>query len=104
MALAPASCKGAGAPTVRKSGTLRIGWVGLGGGDHPAHAPSRHAIRFREPIDDNGAVAHAVNARHGDMFRAVIENVLVNFIGDTVSIPAHAKVSNEFQLRARENL
>ena len=36
------------------------------------------------------------------MLRAVINNVLVNFIGDGEGIPAHAEIANKFQFFARE--
>ena len=35
-------------------------------------------------------------------FVAVVNNVLVNFIGDGEGVPAHAEVADEFQLLARE--
>ena len=35
-------------------------------------------------------------------WRAVVNNMLVNFIGDGESVPAHAEVADEFQFFARE--
>ena len=37
------------------------------------------------------------------MLRAVVQNVLVDFVGDAEGVPAHAKVANEFELRAGKN-
>ncbi len=70
--------------------------------NRPANAPARNAIRLGHAIDHNGALAHAFDAGHGNVLRAVIKNVLVNFVGDAERIPAHAKVPNEFELCARK--
>src|SRR6266478_1356585 len=71
--------------------------------DGPADAPAGDAIGLEHAVDHDGALAHAIDARHGDVLRAVIQNVLVNFIGDAERVPAHAKIANEFQLRTREH-
>src|ERR1019366_4303765 len=70
----------------------------------PADAPSSHAISFRHSIDGNRAVAHAVQRCHRDVLRAVVNNVLVNFVGNREGVPAHAKVADEFQLFAGKHL
>ncbi len=71
---------------------------------HPAHAPTGNAVRFRQAIYDDRAIAHSVDARHGNMFRAVVQNVLVDFVGDAVCVPPDAEVADEFEFRAREYL
>ena len=71
--------------------------------ESPADAPAGDAVGFGHAVDDDGAVAHAVDAGHRDVLRRVIENVLVNFVGDAEGIPAHTQVADEFQLGAREH-
>src|SRR2546430_6990424 len=58
---------------------------------------------FRETIDNDSVVAHAINAGHGDVLRAIVKNVLVDFIGDAIGVPANTEVANEFELSAGEN-
>ena len=48
-------------------------------------------------------VAHAVDRGHGNMLRAVVKNVLVDFVGDAISVPTNAEVADEFEFPAREN-
>ena len=71
--------------------------------ENPAHAPSGDTVGFREAIDDDGAVAHAVDGGHGHVLCAVVKNVLVDFVCDAVGVPADAKVADKFEFRAGEN-
>src|SRR2546430_4748431 len=48
------------------------------------------------------SVAHAIDARHGDVFGGIVEDVLVDFVGDAVGVPADAEVANELELGSRE--
>src|SRR5438034_499709 len=40
---------------------------------------------------------------HGNVLRAVIKNVFVDFVGDAIGVPANAKVADEFEFGARED-
>src|SRR6266436_5181527 len=71
--------------------------------DGPADAPAGDTVGLGHAVDHDGALVHAIDARHGDVLGAVVQNVLVNFIGDAERVPAHAKIANEFQLRTREH-
>src|SRR5208337_5342971 len=52
----------------------------------PADAPAGDAVGFGHAVDDDGAVAHAVQAGHGEVLGAVVDDVLVNFVGDAVGV------------------
>ena len=73
-------------------------------GNGPAHAPACDAVGLRKRIDSDGAVAHALERGHGNVLGAVVEHVLVDFIGNGVGIPADAEVPDGFELGALENL
>src|SRR5882762_9413275 len=73
-------------------------------GDGPSYTPSGHAVSLRHAVDGDCAVAHAIKRSHGNVPRALINDVLVDFISDRERIPAHAEVADEFQLFAREYL
>src|SRR5260370_28695293 len=70
----------------------------------PSDAPSRHTVSLRHAIDGDCAIAHALERSHGDVARAVENDVLVDFVSDRKSIPAHTEVADEFQFLAREHL
>ena len=93
------SCRAYGQKIVNFANRLRR----LRRSQHPAYAPSGDAVRFRQAIDDDRAVAHAVDARHGNMLGAIVQNVLIDFVGDAVGIPSHTEVTDEFELRSRED-
>ena len=50
------------------------------------------------------AVAHALERGHGDVPGAVVEDVLVDFVGDGEGIPAHAEIADGFEFLAGEHL
>src|SRR5207245_10379135 len=60
--------------------------------ENPTHAPSCDAVGFRQAVDDDGVVAHAIDSGHGDVLGAVVKNVFVNFVGDAVRVPANTEV------------
>ena len=72
--------------------------------DCPANSPSRHAVRFGEAINRDGAVLHAVEARNGDVLSAVVDDVLVNLVSDGQHVEFDAQIANEFQFFACEHL
>src|SRR2546430_16911546 len=37
------------------------------------------------------------------MLGAIVQNVLIDFVGDAVGIPSHTEVADEFELRSRED-
>jgi hypothetical protein len=82
---------------------LADGLRGIRRGDSPAYAPTGDAIGLGHAVDDDGAIAHAVDARHGDVLGAVVEDMFVDFVGDAVGIPSYAKIANEFEFGASEN-
>src|SRR5215469_8201646 len=80
------------------------GLRGFGRSDGPADTPAGDTIGFGHAIDDDGVVAHAVDACHGEVLGAVVENVLVDFVGDAVAVPAQTKITDELEFAARVNL
>lgn len=44
----------------------------FGGSNGPADAPASNAIGFGHAVDDDGAVAHAIDGSHGDVLSAVV--------------------------------
>jgi len=48
--------------------------------------------------------AHAIDARHGYVFSAVVKDVLVDFVGDAVGVPTgRRRLADEFELGSRED-
>ena len=103
-AATPASCSGAGAPTVRKSCILRIGPGQIGRRNRPAHPPSRDAERLRQAVDGDGAIGHAVDRRDRHVLVAVVDDVLVDLVGDRQHVPLLAEPGDELQLVPGEDL
>src|ERR1041385_7510197 len=68
----------------------------------PANPPASHAVRFGSAVDDYGAFAHPVERRYRDVLRAVVEDVLVDFIRDRHHIVLSAKSDNEFEFLTRK--
>ena len=94
-ATAPACCNGAGAPTVRKSCTLRT--VSLRCAAATTY-PSRHPVtlkRLREPADRHGPVVEPRERRHRQVLLLVDEDVLVDLVGEAeaVELPAERRDS-----------
>src|SRR6476660_3901286 len=71
-------------------------------GQGPTDAPAGHAVGFRHSVDDDGAISHSVDSRHGNVLGAVVQNVLVNLVGDAIGIPANAEIADELELAFRE--
>ena len=72
------------------------GLRGFGRSEGPADAPTGDAVCFGHTVDDDGAIAHAVDAGHRDVLVAVINDVLVDFVGDAESVPTDAEIADEF--------
>ena len=70
---------------------------------HPAHAPPCHGISFAHTVDQDGALPHAWKRQDGNMHGAIVEDVLVDFVGDAVGVPANAEIADEFEFAAREH-
>ena len=68
--------------------------------NRPAHAPSRDAVAFRKPVDSDRPIAHAVEAGERNVFRAIVKNVLVDFVGDGEHVVFDAQIANQFQFLA----
>jgi hypothetical protein len=96
-----------GAPTVRKSWTLRIAEVIAGGRDAVADAPARHRVGLRHRVDDDGALAHPFEFGHRDVLisasLARVEDVLVDFIREAERVVFAAERGDEFEFVARED-
>src|SRR6516165_2486257 len=69
----------------------------------PADAPAGDAVGLGYAADDDSAVSHAFCAGHGDVLGAVVRDVLVNFVGDAVGVPADAEIANKFEFGAGED-
>src|SRR5271157_1036057 len=82
---------------------LADGLRGFRRGDGPADTPTGDAVSLGHAVDDDGVVAHAVQPRHGDVLGAIVDDVLVDFVGNAVGVPAHAEIADEFEFGAGEN-
>ena len=71
--------------------------------DGPSHAPSGDTVGFRKAIDGDRAIGHAVEARDRDVLGVVVDDVLVNFVGDGDDIELDAEIANQFEFRQGEH-
>ena len=74
------------------------------GRQHPAHPPPRHRIRLAHAADQDGAFPHAVEGRDGDVHGAIVQNVLVDFVGNRQRVEFAAQAGDEFQFLPAEHL
>src|SRR5262249_9191494 len=80
------------------------GFCNSRGRDRPPHPPSRDRIALRQAVDGYGSVAHAVERRDRNMLGIVVQNVLVNLVGDGEDVVLHAQVADQFEFLAAEYL
>ena len=73
-------------------------------GGHVAEPPAGHAERLAESRHHDGPLAHAVQRRQADVLRAVVDEVLVDLIGEDKQIVFSRRVGNRLQLRAGKDL
>ena len=59
--------------------------------DRPADAPAGDAERLRQAVDRDRAIGHAVERRHRHVHGAVVEDVLVDLVGDRDRAPLLAQ-------------
>ena len=71
--------------------------------DRIAHAPTGDAIGFRQAVDGNGPLGHTGKRRHRDMLAAVVNQVLIDFIGHDASVRVLNDSSDGFELGARKD-
>ena len=72
-------------------------------GDHPAHPPARHGVRLRHRVDRDRPVGHARDRRERDV-RAVVDDVLVDLVGEREQVVLQADRGDQLQLVAAEDL
>ena len=81
-----------------------MAFVIFSGRNGPSHAPSGHAVGLRHAVDRDGAIAHAVERDHRNVLGAVVDDVLVDLVGDGEDIEFDAQVADQFQFFAGEDL
>src|SRR5580704_1792526 len=70
----------------------------------PPHPPSCHAVTLRQTINRDRSLAHTFEARHRNVLRAVVKNMLVDLIRDGQNVELNTQIANQFQFAACENL
>ena len=70
----------------------------------PADTPSRDAVTLGETVDGDGAVAHPVEPGDRNVFCILVQDVLVNFVGDRQHVELNAQIANQFQFLTAEHL
>src|SRR5262249_36591898 len=78
-------------------GQLRVG-------DGVADAPTRDRVGLRDPGDGDGALGHARQRGDGNVLSAVVDDVLVDLVGDGEQVVAEGQIGDLLQLRRREDL
>ena len=68
-----------------------------------ADAPAGDTVGLGHAIDGDGAFAHAWDCGDRNMLGTIVDNVLVDLIGNGQCIPLLAEARDLPQLRAREN-
>src|SRR5262249_43169574 len=71
--------------------------------DGPAYAPSGDAVGFGHAVDGDGAVGHSFEAGDGNVARTIVEDVLVDFVGDSEDIEFEAEVADDSEFGASEH-
>src|SRR5256885_15095284 len=75
-------------------------WIG----DGVADAPARDRVRLRDARDGDGPLRHAGQGGDGDVLLAVVDDVLVDLVGDGEQVVGEAEIGDLLQLRSREDL
>ncbi len=57
-----------------------------GRASQPRQTPACHGISFAKAIDDDGAFGHAWFGGNAVMYRAVVENMLVDFVAHHIEV------------------
>src|SRR6267142_1075206 len=70
----------------------------------PTHAPPGHTVALRETVDCYGSLPHSFQAGDGNMLGAVIQNVVVNLVGDRQYVVFHTQIAEQFQFPPAEYL
>src|SRR5947208_15531659 len=76
----------------------------VGRRDGVAYAPSGNAVGLAHAVDRNSAVAHTLQGCNGAVRGAVIEDVLIDLVGQCQGIPLDAQTGNKPKFVAAENL
>ena len=69
-----------------------------------AHAPSRNAVGLRHSVDNDRALPHAIQHDGGNVLGAVINDVLINLVGNRQNIPLLTEICDQLELAAAEYL
>src|SRR5579883_212512 len=59
------------------------GFGEAGRSEDPADAPSSDRISLAHAVDEDGAIAHAGEGHDGDVLGAAVDDVLIDFVGDS---------------------
>ena len=63
------------------------GFSHVAGGGHVTETPAGHGEGLGETVDRNGAAADFFrDGSHGEMPRAVVNQLFINFVGDQVKV------------------
>src|SRR3990172_3596180 len=72
------------------------------GGNDGADAPAGYAVGLGKAVDGDGALAHPREAGNGDVTAAVVQDVLIDFVGDGEHVVAAAEGRDGFQFLSVE--
>ncbi len=76
----------------------------IGGSDRVPDPPARHRVRLRDPRDRHGALRHSRQRRDRRVAEAVVDDVLVDLVGDREQVVLDAERGDRLELGAREDL
>src|SRR5262249_62125491 len=71
-------------------------------GAAPPNPPSSAAKILRKTADRNRSIAHAGQCCETDMSATVVEEILINLVGDRKEIVAYRDIGDVLELRARK--
>ncbi len=70
----------------------------------PSHPPSGHRVGLGDAVDGDGALRHSVEARERNVLRVVVEDVLVDLVGDGDDPPLLAEPGDVHELVSGKDL
>jgi len=76
----------------------------LGRADGVADPPPRHRVRLRHARDGDGTLPHAGEGGDGNVPETVVDDVLVDLVGDRERVVSLTQLGDGLELREREHL
>ena len=72
------------------------------GQDAPAEAPAGHGVRLGEPVEDDGALLHALDREDGDVL-ALVHDARVDLVGQHDQVVRHGDRGDALDVGARQH-